>query len=73
MPVVLLILLTVPTVSLYLSVLYALNPGQARQEKRSCKKTQGAMGTADTFILSWLECSHNTVIAQPLSWLMQQP
>ena len=31
-----------------------LNPEWARRELKGCNKTQGAIGTEDTFILSWL-------------------
>ena len=58
-----LILLTTPIVSLILFVMPVvllftlhclLNPGETRHELRGWKKAQGAVGTTDKFILSWL-------------------
>ena len=43
----------------------SLNSGKASYELRGWRETWGATGTAGTFILCWL--------AQPFSWLVQQP
>ena len=42
------------TNSLAVHTAYLLNTGEARHEIRVWKETQGAVGTADTFSLSWL-------------------
>ena len=53
-PVILLILLTASVVSLFtVSSLFAESK-VGKDELRAWKETQGVIGTADTFILSWL-------------------